>query len=200
MFLDRLRQNEQCRVVTYGTSLTANGEWVEGLRRFLDDRFPGLVTVINRGEAAQWSGWGVGHLEERVLREKPDVVFIEFAINDAYVPFRTSIQLCRLNLENICDRICDQNPKCQIILMTMNPPIREHLQIRPDIEQYYQVYRDVAIEWNYLLIDHYLAWKEILICDPRLFDTYVPDGIHPNGLGCQKVILPGIQRILDCEK
>jgi lysophospholipase L1-like esterase len=199
-FLDKLRRKEPCRIVTYGTSLTAQGYWVEGLRQFLDSRFQGLVTILNRGEAAQWSGWGVGHLETRVLSEKPDVVFIEFAINDAYLPYRTSVQLSRLNLENMCDRICDQNSQCEIFLMTMNPPVREHLQIRPDIERYYQGYRDVALDRNYLLIDHYPVWKEILVSEPSRFEDYVPDGIHPNALGCQTIILPGIQRILNCGK
>jgi lysophospholipase L1-like esterase len=179
-------------IVTYGTSLTAGGAWVGQLTTVLDKRYPKLVTIINSGQGATWSDWGVKNLEQRVLKHKPDAVFIEFAINDAYLPYRTSVALCRRNLEAMIDRILEQSPKCEIFLMTMNPPIKVHLARRPHFEEYYQVYRDVAKERKLRLIDLYVAWKAVLDKDKALFDRYVPDGIHPAAEGCEKVITPGI--------
>jgi len=139
-----------------------------------------------------WSGWGVENLDERVIKKNPDAVFIEFGINDAYLPYNTSVEQARQNLENMIDRILKHNSACQIILMVMNPPVREHLEIRPKIEDYYQMYRDVAKERNLLLVAHYPTWKAILDKDPETFAAYMPDGIHPNGLGSEKVTTPNI--------
>jgi acyl-CoA thioesterase I len=192
MLIDRLKAGARQHVVTYGTSLTEAGDWVNQIRTIFEARFPGQVTVTNGGKSAMWSGWGVENLDERVLRKNPDAVFIEFAINDAYLPYNTSPEMCRANLENMIGRIRDRRPDCQIILMTMNPPIREHLQIRPRIEEYYQVYRDVAAARGFLLIDHYPVWKAVLDADLAAFLACVPDGIHPAPLGCEKVIVPNI--------
>ncbi len=179
-------------VVTYGTSLTEAGAWVGQLREALEQRYPGLVTVTNSGSSGMWSGWGVENLDARVIGLHPDAVFIEFAINDAYVPYKTSVEQARANLEQMIDRIGAADGTTEIILMTMNPPINEHLEIRPEIERYYQMYREVAAERGLLLIDHYPNWVKVLREDKGVFDQYVPDGIHPGPVGCERVITPGI--------
>ena len=86
-----LESGKRQTIVTYGTSLTAGGAWVGQLQQALDSRYPGQATVINSGKGAMWSKWGVDNLEERVIQKKPDTVLIEFAINDAYLPCKTSV-------------------------------------------------------------------------------------------------------------
>ena len=55
--------------------------------------------------------------------------------------------------------------------MVMNPPIGIHLERRPKIEEYYQMYRIVAKVRKLLLIDHAPNWEKILEEDPGLFLT-----------------------------
>jgi lysophospholipase L1-like esterase len=143
-----------------------------------------------------WSKWGVDNLEERVIKNDPDTVFIEFAMNDAYLPYETSVEKARDNLENIITRIERANPACEIILMVMNPPIGKHLEQRPKIKDYYEMYREVAADRQFLLIDHYPNWEKILTENPELFNEYVPDGIHPGEAGCEAVITPEIIKSL----
>jgi lysophospholipase L1-like esterase len=146
-----------------------------------------------------WSKWGVDNLDQRVIEKKPDTVLIEFAINDAYLPYKTSLEQAQGNLENMIERILTSNSKCEIVLMAMNPPIGVHLERRPQINDYYQMYRDVAKARKLLLIDHCPKWEEILDEDPILFNKYVPDGIHPGVEGCTAVILPNIAKALGME-
>ena len=183
-------------IVTYGTSLTAGGAWVGQLQSALDRRFPGLAKVVNRGAGAMWSKWGVDNLEARVIEKKPDAVLIEFAINDAFLEYKTSTDEARKNLENMIDRILKANPQCQIILMTMNPPIGVHLERRPKVDEYYEIYRQVAKDRNLLLIDHNANWKKVLQEDAASFHKLVPDGIHPDARGCETVILPQLLQSL----
>lgn len=186
-----LESGKQQVVVTYGTSLTSGGAWVGQLQEALDSVYPGKAQVINSGMSGKWSKTGVDNLQTRVIQKKPDTVFIEFAINDAFLRYQTSVEQAKSNLDNMIDRIIGSNPECEIILMTMNPPVGVHLERRPKILEYYQMYRDTAKERKLLLIDHYPNWKKILE-DAELFNKYVPDGIHPGPEGCKNVITPGI--------
>jgi len=183
-------------IVTYGTSLTAGGAWVRQLREALQTNYPGLATVINSGKGAMWSKWGVDNLASNVIQKTPDIVLIEFAINDAYLPYKTPVEDARRNLETMIDRILQSKADTEIILMTMNPPIGIHLERRPDYKDYYQMYRDVARERKLQLIDHYLNWERVLAKDKDLFNKYVPDGIHPGPEGCREVITPAMLKAL----
>ena len=198
-FVTHLNAGKQQTIVTYGTSLTARPGWVSQLKKVLNDCYPGQANVINSGQGAKRSKWGVDNLDERVIKKKPDAVFIEFAINDAYRPGKTSVKQAQDNLENMIERILKDNPKCEIILMTMNPPLGGHLDARPRIKEYYQMYRDVAKARGFLLIDHYPEWAKILENDPELFKKYVPDNIHPTREGAKAVITPNIIKALGIE-
>ncbi len=191
-----LKAGKQQTVVTYGTSLTAGGAWVSQLQHALNARYPGLATVINSGQGAMWSKWGVDNLDARVIAKKPDAVLIEFAINDAYLDYRTSVAEARSNLTNMIDRILASKADTEIVLMTMNPPTGIHLERRPKIGDYYQMYRDVANARKLLLIDHAANWERILKKESDLFARYVPDGIHPGPDGCAQVITPAILQTL----
>jgi acyl-CoA thioesterase-1 len=187
-----LESGKQQTIITYGTSLTAGGAWVKQLQQALESSYPGKAKVINSGKGAMWSKWGVDNLDKRVIQKKPDTVLIEFAINDAYLPYKTSVKQAQSNLENMIERVLQAHPKCEIILMVMNPPVGVHLQRRPKIKDYYQMYRELAKERNFLLIDHYPQWEKILNKDADLFKKYVPDGIHPGPEGCKAVITPNM--------
>lgn len=190
--VSNLNAGKQQTLVVYGTSLTAGGAWVGQLQKALDERYPGQAKLINSGKGAMWSKWGVDNLDTRVIQKKPDTAVIEFAINDAFLAYKTSVAEARNNLTNMIDRILASKPETEIILMTMNPPVGVHLERRPRIKDYYQMYRDVAKERKLKLIDHYVNWEPIMEKDRALFDKYVPDGIHPGPEGCIQVITPAI--------
>lgn len=180
-------------VVTYGTSLTASGPWVKQVDDVLQKRYPGLLKVINSGGSGQWSDWGVKNLDTKVLEKNPNTVFIEFSINDSVDRFEASVELARNNLNNMIDRLLKQNADCEIILMVMNPvnPAADRwAKGRSRLKGFNQVYRDVAKERGFLIVDHYPNWKKVLDEEPALFSKYVPDGLHPEADGCLKIVTP----------
>lgn len=189
-FVKALAAGKHQTIVTYGTSLTAGGAWVGQLQQALEKRYPGLAHVVNSGQGAMWSQWGLDHLDERVIAKKPDAVLIEWSINDAYLDYKTSVEQCRQNLNTMIDRILAALPKCEIIIEVMNPPTGEHLTRRPNIAAYEQVYRDVAKARHLRLVDHSPQWKAVIAAGGDRWKTYMPDGIHPNELGCEKVLTP----------
>ena len=202
--IKKLVDGENQRIVIYGTSLSASKEgWPAMLEDSLNMLYPGTVEVINSAQAAMWSTWGVENLRERVLEYKPDMVIIEFAMNDAYLPYTTSIEAARLNLEYMVYRIRELYPECSILIQVMNMPIAEHKTQRPDIELYYDMYRKEAKKLNisfgvfnkncfYLknVKDYIDAFKNLII------DQGVPDGIHPNLTAQKELVLPCILKVL----
>ncbi len=179
-------------LVVYGTSLTAGGAWVGQVQADISRRFPGLLTVTNSGEGGMWSTWGVEHLDERVIAKKPDTVLIEFGINDAYLEYATSVDQAEKNLATMVSRIRKALPQCEVVLMTMNQPTREHANKRPKFSDYMAMYRRFATSAKLPLIDLLPAWEALRSRDAQRWDAVVPDGIHPDAAGSQVIATPGI--------
>ena len=194
--VSNLEAGEQQVVVTFGTSLTAVGAWVDQLRVVLEQHYPEQVTLVNGAQGGANSDWGRENLDEKVLKHKPDTVFIEFSVNDGVASRRTSVEHARGNLNNMIDRILDANPDGEIILMVMNPAIGFTQEKRPNLLAYNEMYREVARERNFQLIDHYPVWEKLLNEDPLKFLYYVPDTIHPVRIGAVNIITPTMTRAL----
>ena len=206
-FLARLAAGQRTKIVAYGTSLTAGGAWVDGLESWLSAEYPGKVTVINSGMSGKDSIEGIAKLKPKVLDHNPDVVFIEFAMNDAGNYRDGSVKLpvegdpsAKANLISMIDAIKAQNPDVEIILQTMNTiwdsPFGSGISatIRPNLAAYYKMYRDVAAERNLMLVDHHPNWVALQKNHPITFQLYVNDGVHPGADGIREVTLPLIKR------
>ena len=177
--IDRLQKGSKQTLVAYGTSLTAVGAWVDQLREVFNQQFPGQVNLINGAQGGANSDWGVKSLQDKVLRHRPDCVFIEFSINDAVAVRRTTVEHARNNLNQMIDRILKKNPNCEIIPMVMNPVFGYGKAKRPNLAAFDQNYRQVAKERGFQLIDHGIAWNALLKNDPKHFLFCMPDTVHP---------------------
>ncbi|MGN0230390.1 MAG: SGNH/GDSL hydrolase family protein [Muribaculaceae bacterium] len=198
---DNLRKGEKQTIVVYGTSLSARPDgWPAMLQDSINAIYHNSVEVINSAKGAMWSTWGVQNLDERVLAKQPDMVLIEFGMNDAYLPYKTSLEASRINLEYMIDRIKEAYPLCEIVIQVMNMPIREHLEARPRINDYYNLYRKTAKKHHLKLIDHYKYWMPIFNQGEEEFLRFVPDGIHPDRLAWQTYTVPFILHELGIKK
>lgn len=203
-FIKRLQEGKPQHLIVYGTSLSSgnNGEaWM----RVVDETIKGqygdnLLSYSLAGKGGMWSTWGVQHLEDNVIAGKPNAVFIEFGINDAFLEHNTSVAVARLNLMYMIDRIRLYSDSCDIILQVMNMPIGKSAGFRPNLDAYYAMYREVAKEKNLLLIDHYANWQKMLNQGEQVFRQYVPDGLHPNTKGAEEIIAPFILKTIGLKK
>ncbi len=188
------------KIVVYGTSLTAGGAWVGDMRNWLGATWPGTVTVINSGLSGKNSAEGVAQLETKVLAHNPDTVFIEFAMNDAFLYSdgtpQLSVAQARANLIAMIEALRARNSEVEIILQTMNTVwdspagSNQSATLRPNLAAYYQMYREVAAERGLMLIDHHASWKRLHENDPAAFQAHVPDGVHPTVAGIRQVVMP----------
>ena len=195
-FVQHLDAGKKQTIVTFGTSLTAIGAWVDQFATVLEQTYPGQAKVINGAQGGANSDWGVKSLDEKVLKHEPDTVFIEFAVNDAVARRKTSVEHARNNLNQLIERILKANPDTEIILQVMNVPVGHTRTGRPNLETYNQMYRDVAKERGFQLIDHWPNWQKLLERDPLRFLAYNTDTIHPVREGALNVITPHLLREL----
>jgi acyl-CoA thioesterase-1 len=222
---ERLKNGENLTIAAIGTSLTdknwnkgngwfeQTGEWLNGLP------YTGKVTLSNRavcGSASKTdssttdSRCGFLQLGDVLANDNPDAIFIEFAINDAYLPYKISLQGSKDNLQAMIREIRDwagrqnngKGKKVDIVVQTMNNCSSIHASQRPGLSAYYQGFREVVkANPGVLLIDNYHNWLSLFDsqADHSTWNSYVPDGIHPNANGARNIILPAVQKALNSQ-
>ena len=186
------------RAVFYGTSLTKDGGWVDVLAADIRETNP-TFTWVNAAEGGRESRWGRMHFAERVIAEKPDVVFLEFAINDAVARFALPVDEARANLEAMLDALRAARPQSVPVLQVMNPVIGRpagHDGHRPHLKQHEAMWRMVARERGLPLVDHAPAWASLLARGESEFLRFVPDGLHPSLDGYRRHMLPALRAAL----
>ncbi|HVS69751.1 MAG TPA: SGNH/GDSL hydrolase family protein [Phycisphaerae bacterium] len=191
-------------VITYGTSLTAITAWPKGLQAWFDKNFPNQVTVLNTAVSGVTSDFGLKNLQTRVLDHHPDLVFLEFSINDAVPFFHVPLEKSIANLDAMVTAIRKQNPNADIIIQIMNPvwdtpqqPGKTAAHDRPDYAAYNDAWRKYAADHHLPLIDHWPAWQKLEHDDPAQFHKDLPDGTHPTPDASRAVTLPIIESFLD---
>ncbi|MCU0785455.1 MAG: right-handed parallel beta-helix repeat-containing protein, partial [Verrucomicrobia bacterium] len=192
-FIRKLGSGLPQRIVFYGTSLTASGIWTSQMQSAVDSVYPGLVTYINSGGSGKASDWGVTNLQTKVINQTPDVVFIEFSVNDAAVILNVSRAQALANLSTMVNSIRSARPNCEIILQVMNPVDRRDTDTyspRTDLAFYQQDYRNFAATNGLQFIDHMPAFQALLDEGSDAYRVFVPDGLHPNAEGFARYLTP----------
>lgn len=190
-------------VIVYGTSLTAGGAWAIELKSYFEGQFPGQVTFTNAAVAGVSSKWGRDNVNKRVADKKPDLVFLEFSVNDAATKNNVSLAQSRENLDTIVKAIRRQNPAADIVLQTMDQAWdapdskKKYGSDRPDLSAYYEVYRQYARDNRLPLVDHYPTWLKLREKDKSAYEAMVPDGIHPSKSASLAVTWPAVKALLD---
>lgn len=184
-----LKAGHDLKVMSIGTSLTDlpyGLSWPTELQNALWSKYRGREIISNRAISGSNSSSGKDNIEKWVAADNPDVVFIEYGINDAE---GTPMDEVRANLDFILSAILTNNPNADIIFQTMNNCIGSAATARPKLDEYYQLYRDYAAFRGYTLIDNYPLWKKLLETNPSLWSTYVSDNIHPSHEGRLATVL-----------
>ena len=83
----RLAAGDTVRIAYLGGSITAQPGWRSKSLAWFRRQFPGAeVNEINAAIGGTGSDLGVFRLEHDVLRHKPHLLFVEFAVNDGGAP------------------------------------------------------------------------------------------------------------------
>lgn len=107
----KLSHDDTLRVAYFGGSITAQAGWRVQSFDYLCKRFPSASFVqIDASMGGTGSQLGVLRMDKDVLKHNPDLVFVEFAVNDSKTPLPTVEQ----TMEGIVRKIWHFNPHCDI--------------------------------------------------------------------------------------
>lgn len=180
------------KIVTLGTSLSARGGWQEPLRRSLDACLNGDVAVVNLAKSGMTSEWGLTQID-KVVAERPDVVLIEFAVNDADVTELMSLSRSAANMTEIILRLRESETRPAVYVMAMSPVSGLRGMIRPFLGEYEEMHRVAAKKLGAGFIDHRPAWARL---PDEEIASAIADGVHPDPTVASRVIVPGLVRAL----
>ena len=127
------------------------------------------------------SQYGVYIAEQFVASQKPDLVFIEYAVNNMYDGV-TSEQLLWNHYETIIHKIRRANPCADIVLLYVSDRIDRSAAIIPILEQ-------IAEKYQLISVHFYKAIADSLQENGYEWDEYYlnakgsVDGVHPNANG-----------------
>lgn len=170
------------RITLLGTSLADRATWPDRLARELTECSGQAVAVTRIAEPGANSRWGLTQVEE-VARSEPDLVLIEFAINDADLRDGLWPAESREVHRGIVSAVRAEAPEAAIALMTTNPAHGLRGVMRPRLGAYYLGYRDLAEELDTGLFDAWPRWRGVR-------RDVIGDGLHPDPRA-EEVILSG---------
>lgn len=203
-------------IVTFGDSLTAPRGKLKVYSDWLAERLaPQNIRVINLGHPGDTTSAGLRRFST-VLAEHPDLVVIQFGINDSCIDVwkkppatesRVSLEEYDKNLRHFIREIRQSGG--EVILMTPSQLrwidlTRKSYGVKPvydpDDERGFMKYltpyvermRQIAKEENVVLVDIYELYDQWEKTTTRSAKTLLSDGMHPNNEG-QKLVADALE-------
>lgn len=170
-------------IVAFGDSITAGFAVRRGFPSFwkemLQKKYPeAKIEMINSGTSGDTTMDGLARLDWSVLSYEPDLVTINFGINDCVLGL--GLEEFEMNFVEMVRRI-RAGPGSEVLLLSSQPletPPYDRLVL-----DYYQAIERVAREMDVGFVDVYGAWMERVRKGTPLGSLILPGLDHPNEAG-----------------
>ncbi len=170
-------------IVAFGDSITAGFAVRRGFpsfwREMLQQKYPlARLEMINSGVSGDTTLDGLARLDWSVLSYEPDLVTINFGINDAVLGL--GLNEFEMNLKKMVKRIL-AGPGSEVLLLSSQP-----LETPPYdkmVRDYYHAIEGVAKQMDVGFVDVYKAWTEKIQPGTPLGSLIIAGLDHPNEEG-----------------
>ena len=181
--------------VAFGDSITDGYGVLRGFVSFLAGRIlssrPDLdLTTINTGMSGDNTNDALNRLQEDVLDHKPDLVTVNFGVNDAFSGI--SPEKFASNLEGIVDTIHENG--CERIVLVSSEVIPEPRAER-QVLSYWEKMRQVAEDAGVVYADANGYWQRLLDSGTDQWSLIIPGDLHPNEEG-HRVIAEAVFEVM----
>lgn len=218
------QKEQKCTIVVFGDSTTAARGKIEIYANWLERELPAKgirAEIINAGIGGHDTQMAVARFQRDVLAKDPDLVVIQFGINDSAVDVsknppatkpRVAKETYMRNLEKLVETL--KARKCGVILMTPNqmcwtkwlkennnkPPydINDPDGFNINLREYAQAVREIAEKQKVPLVDVYAAFSAYGKIEKQSVNDLLMDGMHPNDKGQRMVadlLIPEIVKL-----
>jgi acyl-CoA thioesterase I len=179
----KLEKCHSVTIVAYGDSITAGFAVQRGFpsfwREMLQEKYPRAgIELVNSGVSGDTTLDGLARLDWSVLSYEPDLVTINFGINDCVLGL--GLEEFEENFVEMVRRI-RAGPASEILLLSSQP-----LETSPYdkwVLDYYQAIERVAEEVNVGFVDVYGAWMERVEHGTTLGSLIISGLDHPSEAG-----------------
>jgi lysophospholipase L1-like esterase len=181
--LGKLNSGEEIKIVALGDSLTygwmTERGFLDYLKTMIMKKYPdSKLKILNRGIPGDTAKDGLRRVDSDVIRLSPDLVFIQFALNDAYTGFSSAD--FQKNIESIILKI-KEDSNAEIALITsvalLNP---EENKIA---DEFYSIISQCGERYNIPVAAVHEYWEEKISSGIRHSLLVQSDGIHPTEKG-----------------
>lgn len=182
----KLDGGEPVTVVFVGGSITALPGWRDALTRSWRSRQGDAVATVNAGLSATGSDVAVLRFDDDVLSHDPDLVIVEFAVNDA----RTAPRTIRRAVEGMIRKVWAADPGSDILFVYLFEPSFMETLSSGQRPQSMVVYEGIAEAHGIPSIDaatvvaRLVERGDLAVRGPRKTKAgetpaFGPDGVHP---------------------
>ena len=159
------------------------GAYPNQLLKRLKDRYPyAVINVLVTAIGGENSEQGAARFQTDVLPHKPDVLFIDYALNDRQIGLETAKKSWQTMIEQA------QQAGIKIILLTPSPDLKVDMS-NPDNElnQHVSQIRQLADQYQTGLVDSYRAFDTKRQQGDSL-SRYMAQNNHPNEAGHSLIV------------
>jgi len=189
-----LENGSNVTIVAFGDSITAGYCVRRGFPSFwkalLAEKYPeAVVEMINSGTCGDTSMDGLARLDWAALSYEPDLITINFGINDCALGL--DLEEFEMNFVEMVRRI-RSGPNSEILLLSSQP-----LETPPYdrmVLDYYQAIERVAKQMDVGFVDVYGAWMRHVHAGTPLGSLILPGLDHPNEAG-YRIIAEELMRL-----
>ncbi|MCP4313794.1 MAG: SGNH/GDSL hydrolase family protein, partial [Bacteroidetes bacterium] len=150
------------------------------LLKELKELYPyAVINIINTSIGGENSVSGANRFDSEVLVHRPDVLFIDYSLNDRGVGLEKSREAWISMIEKALDR------NIKIVLLTPSPDTRkDFLEPNNILEQHANQVRGLAGHYEIGLIDSFDLFRDKVLAGDSL-SVYMSSVVHPNEKGHQ---------------
>ena len=178
-----MEKGRSVTIVAFGDSITAGFAVRRGFPSFwrekLQNKYPkAKIELVNSGISGDTTLDGLARLDWSVLSYEPDLVTINFGINDCVL----GLDLAEFE-ENFVEMVrrIRSGPASEVLLLSSQP-----LETPPYdkwVQDYYQAVERVALEMDVGFVDVFGAWMERVNLGTPLGSLILSGLDHPNEAG-----------------
>lgn len=193
----KLSAGQSITIAYIGGSVTEGAGWRDLVTDWFEARYPGKITEVNAGWSGTGSLIGVMRFGRDVLAHDPDLVFIEFAVND--LP-EDPLLFMERNSEGFMRQAWAQDPLTDICFIETIAWYSEAAYLSGNlpgpVQAHYNAcdhYGCPSVNVGWALYEHVLAgtsWESLTINGDR---------VHPNAAGSQ-IYGDAVNAYLDSER
>lgn len=180
----RIKENKELNVVFFGGSVTwgtaasdeSKTSWRALTVKWLKEEYPDcVINGVNAAIGGTGTGYGFLRFDRDVTPHNPDLIFIEFSVNDCYQGY--SVDESLIYYESIIRKVYALNPTTDIVMIFITD------MDKATYSKIFNAHRRLAEYYNIPVVEFGKKLHNYIEKTGEPINNYLSDWVHPNDKG-----------------